>query len=459
MAATEPTTAAKGNLPPEYRVERFPFNRGERLSTLLRALAGRISPMAALRDGFIQRAGKAEPIRVNMEALLYRYDAGKDIALEAGDRVIIPFGAFEAFVTGEVKKSAFISVSGQSRLSALVGPFFTPYSSLRDVQVQSPEGDRASYDLFRAERNGDLRQDPYLKPGDRVIVNTLDRSVSIQGAVKRPGTYQLLPGEGLHDLIEVYALGFAESADSSKIDLVRIVGGSDRSGERMLIDYSTAGKLGLANKDRLNVPTLQSLLPIVFFEGAITVGASNATAKAEPGISNRLTYQFFQGELLSSAIQANRTHFAPEADLEKGYVIRAGVRRPVDFSRFLYDRDSHDSSILQPGDTIVIPFKQYFVSVGGAVMLPGRYPFVPDRGWRYYVGIAGGANQELNAGDARRISDVQGKPKGPNQAIEPEDSIVLESNSFLYLLGRVSTILTTVVSLASLFFTVKSFFP
>jgi protein involved in polysaccharide export with SLBB domain len=455
-AAGGATDSAKINLASEYRVEHYPYYHGELLSTVLRMLATRISPMAALREGFIQRDGIPKPFLVNMENLLNKYESTNDFVLEAGDRVIIPLGAFEAFVTGEVTRSAFVNISGLTRLSTVVGPFFTLNSSIRDVAVVSDVGLETSYDLFRASRLGDLSQDPYLKPGDKVIVNKLDRLVSIQGAVRRPGSYQLLPSEQLWELLEVYAGGFTENADLSRIDLVRIVGGSDISGERKLIDFSATPEIVLANKDNLTVPTLQSLLPIVFFEGAVALGIAGTDTKAEPGISNRLPYQFYDGELLSSAIRANRERFTPEADLEKGYVLRNGVRKQIDFSKFLFDRDIKDTATLQAGDRIVIPFKQYFVTVGGAVMRPGRYPFVPDRGWRYYLGLAGGANQLQNAGEAHDIANVQGTKKGPDDSIEPEDSIVFASNNLLYIFGQISAVLTGLASIFSVIYTVRS---
>jgi protein involved in polysaccharide export with SLBB domain len=112
------------------------------------------------------------------------------------------------------------------------------------------------------------------------------------------------------------------------------------------------------------------------------------------------------------------------------------------------------------GDQIVIPFRQYFITVGGAVKIPGRYPYVPDRDWTYYVGLAGGVDVDRNSGNERRVVDLSGKTRAPGSALQPEDSIILASNSFLYGLGQTSAILSTTVSIITLVLTVyKLAFP
>jgi protein involved in polysaccharide export with SLBB domain len=448
--------AANGDLSTEYRVERLSYRTGYLLSSALRSIVGRLLPTAALRQGFVQRPGEVSSRPVDLEALLFHYNKTNDLELKAGDRVIIPFGAFEVFVTGETIKSAFVSISGLTRLSSIVGPLVTPFSSLRAVRVISPSGDEAIYDLFKAQRDGDQSQDPFLKPGDRVSLKRLDRSVSIQGAVRRPGTYQLLHYDKLKELVEVYGGGFTEVADSARLDLARYVSSNDPSGERRLLSYKESADEALVNLDVITVPTLQDILPNVFFEGAVSLGGGTGITKPEPGVSNRYTYRFLTGELLANAIRVNRDRFTAEADLEKGYILRSGTRIPINLSRYLYDKNDNDRTAIVAGDTIVIPFKQYFVTVGGAVINPGRYPYVPDRGWRYYVGLAGGANEEINSGYARKIFSVEGKKKGPEDSIDPEDSIVLASNSFFYYLGKIAVVLTPLTTLLTFYLTFKS---
>ncbi|MBP7097045.1 MAG: ligand-binding protein, partial [Spirochaetia bacterium] len=118
---------------------------------------------------------------------------------------------FQVFVKGEAKSSGVRYAWGLSRLSSLLGEG-TAYASDRALAVVSADGTRRTYDLFKARRHGDLTQDPYLRPFDTVEFSRYERQVSIAGAVRRPGAYQLLPGEGVKELVEYYADGLTPVA-------------------------------------------------------------------------------------------------------------------------------------------------------------------------------------------------------------------------------------------------------
>ncbi|MDP2815883.1 MAG: ligand-binding protein, partial [Rectinemataceae bacterium] len=70
--------------------------------------------------------------------------------------------------------------------------------------------------------------------------------------------------------------------------------------------------------------------------------------------------------------------------------------------------------------------------------------------WDYYVGLAGGFDPERNSGQKLDITDVKGNKKTKDRIIQPEDNLDAPSNSVIYGLFRVATILTTILSLASL---------
>ena len=136
--------------------------------------------------------------------------------------VLVSPAMFNVKVSGDVSSSTESPAWALSRLSSVVVPLFTDYSSSRDIQVISADGTKKVYDLFLAERNGDFSNDPYLRPGDNIIVSEAKRKVRIDGAVKRPGVYELLDGENLKALVEKYGDGLTPYADTSRIDLLRI---------------------------------------------------------------------------------------------------------------------------------------------------------------------------------------------------------------------------------------------
>ncbi len=82
---------------------------------------------------------------------------------------------------------------------------------------------------------------------------------------------------------------------------------------------------------------------------------------------------------------------------------------------------------------------------------PGRYPYIPKRTWEYYVGLAGGFDTDRNSGQKIEIYDVKSnKVAIAGREIQPEDNIVAESNSFTYNMMKISSILSSVLSLTVL---------
>jgi protein involved in polysaccharide export with SLBB domain len=430
----------------QYSLGRYPFKPGDMASSVLRTVAPRLLPTADLRRAFIARKGQADTIPLDIERLLFDYEPSLDIALRPEDRIVIPSGSLDIFVTGEVTKSTWVNAGALTRLSSVVSRLLTRYSSTRDIVIKSADGEERSFDLFKADRYGDLSQDPFLKPGDIVIINTVNRLVTVSGEVKKPGTYQLLPGEELKDLIELYGDGYTELANTLRLALVRYISTTSAVGEAKIIDYSQNPDLKLMNYDTVTVPPTKDLLPCIYLEGALGVGINGEN----PQTSQRIPYTFHPGEMLSQAIQKLRPQFSAVSDISNAYIQRGNTKLPVDLANYLYKKDFSYDITLVANDTIIIPFRQFFVSVAGAVKVPGRYPYVPDRGWEYYVNLAGGIDVDKNSGQTLNIIDVHGKPHSTNGPILPEDSIVVASNSFLYYFGEVAPIITTVVSTAAL---------
>mgnify|MGYP002777260740 CR=1 FL=1 len=397
------------------------------------------------------------------EARGQRYDAFRKQLEEAAARaypgsapqlIIRSAGAFSVLVSGEVQRAGELQAWGLARLSSVVKAAATPFASERAVYVRSADGQERAYDLFKAHRLGDLSHDPYLRPGDRIRLVKAERRVSVSGAVRRPGSYELLPGEGLERLIAYYADGFTETANRDRLSLTRVSGDAPAAGlgERSVLRYGEAAAVTLMHLDSVQVPGLNELRPVAWFEGALGPIADGAALDN----ANRVPYTFVPGELLSAAVRALQGQFRPSSDLAKAYISRAGGAIPVDLGAYLYDKDFSVDHRLEPGDVIVVPFRQLFVTVSGAVRSPGRYPYIPDRSWEYYVALAGGFDTERNAGQTLAIYDQAGKAQVKGRLIQPEDIIEAKSNSFIYGFGRVAGIIGTTISVASLVISIYS---
>jgi protein involved in polysaccharide export with SLBB domain len=442
-----PLVYVEGAVTGEYSVKKVAWRAGMRVADLIRPLRDGIPASADLKKAFIAKSSADAPVAVDLEKILYSYDPAFDVPLEPEDRLVIPLGSMYVFVTGEVQKSAWVTITGLTRLRDVVSPSLTRWSSTRDVAVASRNGLQQRYDLFRAERYGDLTQDPFLRPGDVVTVGRLDRVVTIAGEVRRPGSYQLLAGEGMKDLVERYADGFTEKGNPTRIQVVRYLSTSSAVGERLQFDYTATPGFALNQYDSITVPAWQDLLPVAWFEGAVGVGAGGAVLES----AKRVPYTFFPGETVSEAAQAMRKNFSEVSDLAASYISRKGDRIAVDLTKYLYDRNTADGPVLEANDVIVVPFRQFFVTVSGAVRSPGRYPYVPDRTWGYYVNLAGGFDSDKNVNDKVTIYDMGAKKaQNKDRVIQPEDMIVADANSFVYNMLKITSILSTAISFVAL---------
>ena len=126
----------------------------------------------------------------------------------------------------------------------------------------------------------------------------------------------------------------------------------------------------------------------------------------------------------------------------------------MDIRALLYEDGTAKNVELKHLDSIIIPFRQFFVTVSGAVHQPGRYPYVPNKRWDYYVGLAGGIDSSRNAGRAVSIQDIRGDTLTTSSLISPETTIHVKENSFLYHFGRIAPVVTTTLSAASLVITI-----
>jgi len=208
--------------------------------------------------GVINAAGKTFlQLKNEVESIV-----ANNYPLSGAQLVITQPALFRVYVNGEVNKAGEVSTWGLNRLSSLADENLTSNASLRDISIVSAGGQTRVYDLFRAQRMGDLGQDPYLRPGDIITFKRASRVVIVNGAVERPGIYQLLEGENLKSLIETYAGGLSPLADRTGITLTRYVSAEVSGDITFLTEEDINGNFGLRHCDIISVPW-RGLIPVV----------------------------------------------------------------------------------------------------------------------------------------------------------------------------------------------------
>ena len=426
----------------------YPFVPGETLRQATRSVAAQVSPRADLSRVEYFRAGEPEPRAVDLHRLLYDYRPQLDVELGPGDRIVIPFGTFEVFITGEVDRARYINVESLTRLSQAIGSRRTPYSSVRDVRVISPDGTQATYDLFLAERFGRREEDPYLRPGDRVEVSQAERIVTLQGEVRRSGTYQLLPGEELIDLVEYYGDGLSYDADPARLRLTRTLSDHPVGREVFVFALSLSEEVRLVDGDVVHVPSEALELPFVHLEGAIVPERIPETGPM--GHAER-RYQIVPGQTLRSFVRDRRSVFQPDAHLGESRLRRAdGTELPVDLGTLLFGDESAAADVeLASGDRIYVPFQKPVVIVSGAVPNPGSYTWIPDRSVEYYINRAGGYDRTRTLLRRPRVVGADGESLSRSQPVPAEATIIVPANNPLHV-WQIGTLISAVSGVVSL---------
>jgi len=399
--------------------------------------------------GIVNGAGQTfAQVRARVEAIV-----ANNIPLSGPQLTLAQPAVFRVFVDGEVHRAGEHAAWALTRLSSLVDGNLTRFASTRDIAIRSANGQTQVFDLFQFWRFGDQSQNPYLRPGDTITFSQLSRRVTIQGAVERPGPYLLLDGENLRDLIDFYGGGFTPLSDPTRIELVRHLNSEDASGNRLFLTMDDVdNNFVLENYDTIIIPAIGDLRPVLIVEGAVDIDNQPAFFHGEQLFaSNRITAQFHTGETFASMVRRNRAWFSSISDTENARIVRqCGEEIPINLNPALFDASYRSEILIQNNDTLIIPFRQFFVTVAGGVMRPGRLPFIPDRGWEYYIAMAGGFNPSRNACGRVIITDINGRRLDPGEPIGPETVITARTNSVFFWAREVAPLLSVILSTITL---------
>ena len=145
----------------------------------------------------------------------------------------------EVDVPGSYTLSAFNTVYN----ALYVAGGITENATLRDIKVYRNNKLISKVDIYKYLTAGDASADVALENNDLILVQPYTNRVTLKGAVKTKGRFELLKNESLQDLLN-YASGFNEEAYTKTIKVKRV---SD--GEHIVADI---------NKDQFEIFTPQS---------------------------------------------------------------------------------------------------------------------------------------------------------------------------------------------------------
>ena len=293
-------------------------------------------------------------------------------------------------------------------------------------------------DIYDFLTKGDQSTNIALQDNDMIRIPSYDLRVVIEGEIKRPGVFELLPNEKMSQLIE-YAQGFTENAYKNKILVKRKTNSQLKITDLNESNYSD---FTLKAGDYVSIDKILNR-----FENRIQIKG----AVFRPG-----EYSINENEELRiSDLIAKADGVLENVFLKKGSLIRQNenlTREYISFSlEAVLNGNANENYILQKEDVVVIYTNQelldgYSVSISGQVRSPGSYTFVKgmtlfdllldanyltENASRNVTVFRRVTNDEYNPNEKEIIKsfDLDIDPKDPTIAegffLEPMDNIIV----------------------------------
>jgi polysaccharide export outer membrane protein len=371
---------------------------------------------------------------------------------------------FDVTVSGEVERPGTVPALATQRLHELIlnAGGITPRGSARQVQV-TRNGASREVDLLRYELRGEIDQNPYVLEGTRVHVPPRGAAVTLTGAVRRPGEYELGPDASLREVLELTG-GLAPAGAHSDARLTRI--GPDGRKETVSIDLRTAlvapADVRLQGADTLFVPPLTVLQDVIEVRGAFlgSTDTGKTTTAGKPTIVQR--FELAQGERVRDVV-VKAGGAAPHADLRLAFVDRAGPsgprqRIPLDLHRLLVEREESQNILLLNGDVLTLPVVEDKVYVVGEVKAPGALDYRPDLTPREYLAAAGGPGNRAKLTAAtvtfrsgRTYAMADAPPLEPGAVVTVPEVAVKWYQDYLLIANTIANIVTAYTGIFVLF--------
>jgi len=338
--------------------------------------------------------------------------------------------SFSVHLVQNVKQPGIYQTYPLERVSSVLTKAGGVTGSRRSIRIRHKKGGETIADLVKYELTGETQYNPFLLDGDVVTVPHAEVTVSVSGAVRRPGTYELTDTKDINELLTLSG-GLSNAATRElPIQLIR----------RNEQDHEVVRDLAFAKRQPPNEPLrdadivvvrgMSDLQRTVLLIGAV-VGSEDIDAAAT---SKRLP--FIEGDTVRSIIERAGAIRAP-GDLKRAYISRplAGGKTEtihVDLDALLVRRDLKADTTVQIGDTIVIPPMRFSVLVEGAVARAGMYYYDPLFGVPEYIAKAGGRTRTARDMDDVKVIDFSGHTRKYNAGIKlsPGDAILVPERNF-----------------------------
>jgi protein involved in polysaccharide export with SLBB domain len=340
---------------------------------------------------------------------------------------------FLAYLTGQVRRPGPIEASGSLRVGdVLTAGMLVEGASRRRIDIMHTDGTRETCDLELFLQSGDGSLNPWLRDGDVIHVPAATEFVYAQGAVPRPGRYELGERDSLRTLLHLAG----DPLPAAVMDRVLIVRFRDPvSPESLVVSldqiYNRRRNLKLEDGEHVYV----YFMPQYHVQHEAIIAGEVQRPGVYPIVEGRTRLS----DLVSSAngfqpwadLTAIRVHrrsnISSERDPELERLLRlsrndltsteyevmrtklAGQREDyrVDWRRMLGRKDL--DLLMRDGDTVRVDRLPSSIRVDGEVQRPGILNFVAGQSVQDYVAQAGGYTARAWRGKVRVTRTVTGQ--------------------------------------------------
>jgi protein involved in polysaccharide export with SLBB domain len=384
------------------------------------------------------------------------------------------------YLTGDVKEPGATHIAATSRLSeALPATALLDGASRRNVELRRRDGSRVTGDLDLFNRTGRYALNPFLQDGDIIQVPTAVEWVDIQGAVARPGRFELGPADSLRTLFDLSG-GPLPAAQADRCLLVRWR--TPTQAESLwfaLADvYSGAANPPLRDGDHA----------YVFFTSRFhALEQAGVYGEVEnPGVYPLVTGQSRLSHLIRAAhgflaradlstIRVFRAARAAETDPEFDRLIRlsraemtdteyeilrarlAARREDFRVDWFRLEQSSELDVLLRDGDVVRVDPLIASVRVEGEVRRPGIVEYEPRRNVRSYIELAGGFSDRAAGSKVRVTRAITGQSLRAKDvpSIAPGDLIWVPERPDVTFWQHLQTLITVAAQVATVVIAVR----
>ena len=232
--------------------------------------------------------------------------------------------------------------------------------SLREIKVYRDNQVILNVDLYEYLIEGKSFDDMRLMDQDMIFISPRKSTIPITGKVLRPGYYEAIEKETLHDLIK-FTGGMGRN--SSKYILINKNDISSQNG--FMVDYEDSMNLLVTRGDSIHIPLQPDFENFVYIQGQVK----------NPG-EYPFNSKMNLNDLLSVTMSLDIKDYYETMDLSNISVMR---KNPSGHNPIIIKTNFDENILLKNGDHINIPKKLFFKSIesviiSGEIKTPGIYP-------------------------------------------------------------------------------------